>query len=383
LVTVLFTALQDRSFSDFIDAAARLGNGHVTLQHRDYQDLPTLTRTVPDVARLRQLARSDPEVRRAVPRITGQALVVSADDSVGAGFVAYDPALEDATTLSLLGGQVTGRLPRSAADAGVVLGRTLARRLHVELGDKVVYTLTDKHGELVSGMGRVCGLLATGNPSVDGALALLPIDTVRGVLGYGSQEATQLAVFVTDSRRSAAVAARLGAALQPPTTALTWQQVRPELSAFIALKVGGARFLELVILVLVAAGIFNTLFVSVMERTREFGILRALGFARGQLFRLVMWESLWLGLVGLGAGAAVTVGPYWALARRGLDLHAMVGSSSAEVAGVAFDSRLRAGIFPENLLVIAGAILAATLLTGLYPARRAGRVEPVEAIKLV
>ena len=205
----------------------------------------------------------------------------------------------------------------------------------------------------------------------------------REVLGYAPDESSQLALFLSDSRRSAAVAERLGPVLGPQTAALTWEEVRPELSAFIAMKVGGARFMELVIMVLVAAGIFNTLFVSVMERSREFGIMMAIGFTRGQLFRLVVWESFWLGVVGLVAGAAITAGPYFYLRSTGIDLSAMMGGESTEVAGIGFDPMIRFGIFSENLVAIASVILLATLLTGLYPARRAARLEPVESIKLV
>jgi ABC-type lipoprotein release transport system permease subunit len=271
----------------------------------------------------------------------------------------------------------------TAQDEGVVLGSKLAERLQLRLGDRVVYTLTDRSGELVSGMGRLSGTVSSGTPSVDGSLLLLPIDTVRKLLGYAPREATLVAVFLDDSRKSAWAAERLNAALRGKSAALTWDEVRPELSAFIAMKVGGARFMELVILVLVAAGIFNTLLVSVMERSREFGIMMAIGFTRGQLFRLVMWESLWLGLLGLVLGAVLTVGPYLRLASKGLDMTAMVGKDGTEVAGVGFDPHISVGIFPENLVAICLILLFATLLTGVYPARRAGKLEPVAAIKLV
>jgi len=268
-------------------------------------------------------------------------------------------------------------------DRGLFLGEKLAERLRVRVGDKIVYTLTDRRGELVSGMGRLVGVVRTGTQSVDSALLLLPIDTLREVVGYGPREATQVAVFLSDPRQSRSFARRLGARLGPGATAVPWSELRPELAAFVAMKVGGARFLEFVILILIAAGIFNTLLVSVLERGREFGIMLAIGFSRAQLFRLVMWESLWLGLLGLGLGAVLAAGPYVYLSQHGVDLSIMTGGGNVEVGGVGFDSRLKVGIYPENLLIIGLTILGATLLTGLYPARRAGKLEPVEAIKLV
>ncbi|MBN1608890.1 MAG: ABC transporter permease [Polyangiaceae bacterium] len=382
-LAVLFTALQDRSFADFIDTAARLGGGHVTVQHVGYLDTPSLTRTVGDVEPVQRLALKRAHARHAAPRITGQALVASADDNVGAMLVGYDPAQDGPHTLGLLEGLRAGRLFATAHDDGVILGKTLAERLRVNIGDRVVYTLTDKQGELTSGMGRLVGIVSVGTPSLDGGLLLVPIDTLRRVLGYGPREATMVAIFLADSRSSSRAAAQLNRHVGPGLKALTWSEVRPELNAFIAMKVGGARFMELVILALIAAGIFNTLLVSVMERAREFGIMMAIGFSRGQLFRLVVWESLWLGLLGLLAGGLATVGPYFYLARNGVDLSTMTGSGGAEIAGVGFDPHVRVGIFPENLVAIAVIILLVTVVTGLYPAGRAGRLEPVAAIKLV
>jgi ABC-type antimicrobial peptide transport system permease subunit len=149
------------------------------------------------------------------------------------------------------------------------------------------------------------------------------------------------------------------------------------------MKIVSARILELIILVLVAAGIFNTLFVSVMERIREFGIMMAIGFGPATLFSLVMCESLWLGLTGLLLAVGVTAGPYYYLATTGLDAAALVGNGGGEVAGVALSTVIHVDIYPENALMIAAAVLLATLLSGIYPAWRAGRVVPVESIRLV
>jgi ABC-type lipoprotein release transport system permease subunit len=273
----------------------------------------------------------------------------------------------------------------ASADAdGIVLGSVLARNLGAELGDKVVFTLTDRSGEIVAGMERLSGILTTHTPSLDAGLCLLPIDMVRGVLGYGPSEATQVAVFLSDSRRSNAVARRL-ASLIPDVAVMTWDKIRPEIRSFIAMKVGGGRVMITIIALLVAAGIFNTLFVSVMERVREFGIMRAIGYSSGQLFRLVMWESTWLALVGMVVGTAFTLPVYIPLSRHGLDMSKLyeTGDQAVEVAGVGFDMVLRVGIFPEHVAAIAVCVLGATLAAGLYPAWKVGHIEPVESINLV
>ena len=201
-LAVMFTALQDRSFAAFIDTAARLGGGHVTLQHPEYLDSPALTRTVTESSRLEDKALEDPDVARAIQRITGPIMLSSARDSFGAFFIAYDPEREDASTLSLLDGLEEGESFKTSDDPGIILGRKLAQNLGVEMGRKVVYTLMDREGEIVAGMGRLSGVVSTGSPSSDAGLCLLPLGTARRALGYEDDESTLVALFLSDSRRS-------------------------------------------------------------------------------------------------------------------------------------------------------------------------------------
>jgi ABC-type lipoprotein release transport system permease subunit len=383
----LFTGLGDANWRKMIDLAARLGGGHVTLQHAEYLDSPTLSRTVVGTRRLAASALDDPGVARVVSRISGNLMVASASRNYGAGFIAFDPEAEDTSTLSLLDAVAEGELFGSNGRGGIVLGAKLAENLRVRVGHKVVYTLTDKGGEIVQEAVRVTGILRTGAPTVDGALVLLPIDYVRGSLGYGADEAGQVAVFLDDQRAADQVAARLSrqvAGGDERVVALPWHVLQPELAGFIAMKVGGAWIMEAIIMLLVAAGIFNTIFVGVMERMREFGILRALGWTPGQLSRLVLTESALLAAAGIALGVLVTAGPYVYLNRVGVDvMAAMAEGQVAEIAGIAVSTRMFVDIYPENALMIGAAALGATLLSGVYPAWRAGRVDPAETIRLV
>ncbi len=383
MLAVLFTAMQDRNWADMINLAARIGGGHVTLQHPEYLETPTLSRTVQGSGELRDMALRERDVTRAVERIVGQVMLATARENYGAGFVAFDPAVEDTSTFGVIDALVAGKMFASSNDRGIILGQRLAKNLDVELGDKIVYTMTDRDGEIVSGLARLSGIVRTGAPSVDSRLSLLPIDAIRSILGYAPDEATQLAVFVDEQRKTDDVTARLAAHIDDDVAALPWHVNQRELAGFIAVKVGGARFMEILIAVLVAAGIFNTLFVSVMERRREFGIMMAIGWSPGRLFRLIMLESSWLAVLGLLAAAVITAGPYYYLSSTGIDISSMIGGDGTEVAGIAMASVLRVGIYVENVVIIAVAALVATLTSGLYPAWRAGHVNPVETIRLV
>lgn len=382
-LAILLTALQDRNWADMIDLAARLGGGHVTVQHAGWLESATLDRTVTGSAAVAERARGEPDVERVVVRIVGQTLLSTAANSRGAAFVGIDPAAEDSTTLAVMNALAEGSMLEPGDDDGIVLGSRLADNLRVTLGKKVVYNMTDRHGDIVAGLARVSGIVHTGSPGVDGGLCLLPLGTLQRALGYAPDEVTQVAVFIADQRRSDDVAARIGAELPADAVAVPWHENQPELAGFIALKVGGANFMKILIAVLIAAGIFNTLFVSVTERMREFGIMLAIGYSSRDLNTLVMLESLWLGLVGLVVGVILTAGPYLWLGAHGIDMSAMVGEGGAEIAGVGVSSVMKVEIFPVNAVFIAVAALVATLLAGIYPAWKAGRVAPVETIRLV
>ena len=385
-LAIMFTALQDRNWSDMIDLAARLGGGHVSIAHLDYSEIPSLKKTIQDSAALAAIARKQQYVTKVTGRISGSVMLNTAGESYGATFIALDPTVEDKHTLSLLDPDalMEGTMFTTANDKGIILGYKLAENLGVSLGNKIVYTMTDKQGEIISGLARLSGTIKTGAPNLDAGLSLLPLATIQEFVGYAPGEITKLAVFIEDQRKSSEVAERLDDAINMEVAVLPWYRSQPELAAFIALKVGGTRFMSAFIGLLVAAGIFNTLFVSVMERLREFGILMAIGFTPLRLFSLVMMESFWLALLGLVGAAAVTIGPYLYLSSVGIDIGKILDAQGTlDIAGVAMSTTLKVGIFPESVLMICIAAVVATLLAGLYPAWRAGNVAPVEAIKLV
>ncbi len=382
-LAILFTGIGDSTYSDMIDLAAEMGGGHVTLQHPEYLETPSLKRTVRGMHEKMSAVAAVNNVEKVVPRISGQIMLSTAANSVGAFFLAYDPEQESDATISVLDALEEGELFTSSTGSGIILGEGLVKNLEVRMGQKVVYTLTDKHGEIVTGLARLSGIIKTGAASIDNGLCLLPFDTIRETIDYETDETTMLAVFINDQRRSPAIAKQVGALLNDGTVALTWAQTQPDLAGFIAMKVGGSIFFEILIMILVAAGIFNTLFVSVMERVREFGIMMAIGFSPDKLFKLVMWESFWLGVTGFVSGVLVTAWPYYYFATSGIDYSSIIGEGGTDVAGVALDPIMYVRIYPENAIIIAVVIILTTMVSGLYPAWRAGRVAPVEAIKLV
>jgi ABC-type lipoprotein release transport system permease subunit len=382
-LAVWITAISDDSYGNLIEMAARLGGGHLTFQHPDLLETPSLKNTVENADELTALAIEDDEIEKVVTRITGSVLLAAGGNSYGAGFIAIDPKAEDESTLSILEAVREGELFGSTTGRSIVVGQKLADNLGIGIGKKVVYTMTDKHGEIVSELARVTGIIRTGGPTVDSTLCLLPIDSVRTVLGYGENEATQVVAFIGDQRASDRVAARLQEKVTGSTVVLPWTTTQSDLANYVTMDASFNVILEVLILILIAAGIFNTLFMNVMERLREFGIMMAIGFTPLKLFGLVVWESFWIAISGLVLSAIVTAYPYYYFHTEGLDFSSMMGGDNMEMSGIVVEPVVYANIYADHLALIIVVVFIATMLAGLYPAWRASAVVPAESVKLV
>lgn len=381
LLAVTFTGTGDYAYTNMIDASANMGLGHVTVEPRGYNETPSLDKRLQHADDTRARLLHLPGVSNAYVRILGQAMFASAAKNVGGVFLGIDPAAESGTHNLLLRSLVEGELFPAGRGHGAVVGSKLAEKLNLSLGRKLVYTTSDANGDIVSEIARVSGIFRTGADEADGSMVLLPIDAVRDTLNYAPHEASLVAVIVDDQRRAATltqvIAAQVG---NPQREVLPWQRTQPEIAGVVAMDRSGNYISQLLVGLLVAAGILNTLLMSVLERTREFGVMMALGMAPRTLFRLVITESLWLAVLGLLLGVIITVPWFLYLVYVGIDFSAAIGQDYS-AGGVLVDPVLRIRLYRESALAILAGVFTLTLLSGLYPAWRAARVPPVQSLK--
>ncbi len=383
MLAVTFTGSGDYWYTNMINAGATMGLGHITIEPHGYNQTPSLDKRLLNAGEVRKYVLTMRGVSNAIVRIMGQALFASASKTIGGMFLAVDPSQESPDQNLLLRSLIQGQLFPGADGRGIVVGSKMAEKLNLRIGKKLVYTTTDVSGEIVSEIARVTGIFKTGVGEVDGALVLLPINSVRAILHYDDQDATLVAVTVNDQRYAERIRDKIAAAVRNPLReVLTWKQTQTELAGIITMDKSGNYISQVLIGLLIAAGILNTLLMSVLERTREFGVMMAVGMSPATLFKLVLVESFWLALIGLTVGVIITAPWYAYLHYVGLDFSGAIGKDYS-AGGVLVDPIFRIRLYKESIIAILTGVFSLTLLSGIYPAWRAGRTPPVESLKAI
>jgi ABC-type lipoprotein release transport system permease subunit len=196
------------------------------------------------------------------------------------------------------------------------------------------------------------------------------------------QPATRIAIFLDDPDSLPLWKDNVKSAVESDQViAMDWQEMMPQLVQFIIIDDAGNYVFLILILIMVVFGVLNTVLMSVLERTREFGLLRALGLSRRSLLTLVFCESLLLGLLAIVAGWAVGGSIHLWFAHHGIDFTAMMGESGNVMMGAVMDPIIYTELSWDRITQLTTIIFTVTLASGIYPAIKAARVTPVEALR--
>ena len=380
---ILSRTLADGAHEDWIDSGVRLASGHVTFNapgHRDSRSLADRLTTAQVEASLASVADAAvPDPPLASVRVATRGLASSPEGALPALIVGVEPTAELA--LSRLGEEVVaGRYLEDGDRLHAFIGDAMAGRLGVRTGSRMVLTAQTASGEIGGQLVRVVGTYHTGVDALDESLVHIPLATARDWLGV--EGATSVAVLLPHSSFTDPVLEEARAAIDPAGIEVVgWPETLPDLSAALKLDDGGDWAFHIILFIIVALAILNAVFMSVLHRRREMGLLRALGLSGGETGLVVYIEGTLLtvasGIVGVGLGFALV----WLLFRDGLDMSAMM-PEDVNFGGIAFDPVMVPVI--EARQVVQSAVLSAMigLSASLYPAWHAARLDPAESVKV-
>jgi ABC-type lipoprotein release transport system permease subunit len=337
-----------------------------------------------DVGALLAAITGDPRIYAAAPRVYGYGLA-SASHGSSAGVALLGVVPDEEPKVTVLDTQVVkGSYLSRLTPKRVLIGDKLAGVIGVQVGSEIVLLTQAADGSMGNDLYTVGGIFHTGLDALDRGLVLMSLSSLQDLLALEPGRIHEVGIKLYDITDATTVATALGVRLSRllPVRVRAWPELAPELAAYVQFNHGVTFVLILIFFLLAVIGIMNTMLMAVFARTRELGMLMALGMRPGQVVVLIMAEAVGLAGASLIVGGALAAPLLWYLQEHGLDLGGAAGEV-VSVAGVVV-GHLWYGRQDLSAYGQAAAGLAATaLVSALYPAWRAAHFRPSEAIRRV
>jgi len=377
ILLVFMISLQVGMYGMMIDNTLQIFSGHMQVQARGYTDEQKMRQVVPDATRLARRLRRELGVDKIAARGWAFGLASSRERSYGVGVYGVEPDFEPRVS-SVPGLLRAGRYLADPAAYEIVVGAVLARNLKVGVGDELTLLGSGLDGSFAAAVVEIVGVFESGVPDIDRNIAEMPLGAFQEIF-YMNGAAHQVVAMAPSLGEAPKMQARIEAMLPAGEDLVVqdWDALQPGLKQAIQADMSSAFFMYGVLVILVAFSVLNTQLMSVLERTHEFGIVMALGLRAGRLGRLVMLETLLMGVmgfvIGMIAGALVTS---W-FSVNGLSIPGMDEMSAA--------FNLPPRMYPRvgflSAMLGPAVVLVFTLLAAIYPALRLRRLHPVEAMR--
>lgn len=259
----------------------------------------------------------------------------------------------------------------------VLLGEANARKMEVETGDFFVLTVSDNEGESVSRQARIAGIFSSRSEPIDKYMLVVRRSDFSQMLTGEKNALSAITVRGKNLDLSDSIKTRLQKIFSDEESdILTYIELQPEINRMLDLSAQFTGIFYVILLSGFGLTLLNAVLMSVFERTREIGILRAIGTGSSDLFWMVVFESLFLGLIGATVGILIAVPVILYYYFNGLSLAAFAKGMELYGAG----STVFLSVSPENVLIGYVLTIIISFLATIYPALRAVRLIPVKAI---
>lgn len=375
---VFMITLQFGTYQMMIENSLSAYSSHLQIAANGYHDDPKMRNTVADiesfVAEIEQLIADI----KVAPRAETFVLASSEDRSFGLQLAGVDFAAEPRLS-SIPGRIVKGEYLATQQDSGVVIGHIAARNLQVDVGAELTILGSGMDGSFAAAVVTVRGIFDSGIAEIDRSLAQMSLADFQAVFSM-SEHAHRIQLNVPDINQVQTYKNRVQQLLddrQLDYQLLDWQQMNPGIKQAIQSDLASAWVVYGVLILLVAFSVLNTQLMSMLERTREFGIMAAVGLRPISLVKLMFLETAVMAGVGLllGVLAGLCVAAYFACAGFGYPgMEAM--ADRYNLPAKMYPSLTGFSVMLGPVVVFVGCLLAAA-----YPAYRLFKLEPVAAMR--
>jgi len=375
------------SHNQMIRDAVGVYAGHIQIHAKGWEDNKTLEYLIEEPQKVMDAVPDDYRVEGAAPRVGTPGLISRKLVDAGNGssreentqfamLVGMDPAAEK-ELIDLPDKIREGEFLSAEDPDGLILGAELAEALGVKVGDRVLLWTQDYYESLQAKFFFVRGIYRAGSLELDGGYVFAPLASMSSFLKTDNM-LTTVAVRLSDPKYLDAVTKEIESRLDPEVyETLTWEEFMPEIRQYIVFDDVGAYVFLGILVIVVSFGILNTQLMAVLERVKEFGTMLALGAKPRQVAFTVFAECFFMTGVGVVFGNIIGFIAAYINSKIPLNL----AEQSEWLAYFGIDPRMYAQVTWPNFVVCSGIIMGLALLMSLWPALKAARYEPVQALR--
>jgi len=369
---MLMSSVIQGEMGSALESAIHLQTGHIQIRATSYDENKSSLKWEDLVENPDQIASrvaTLDQVQAATPRLFASGFISTGDESTGVRIYGIDP--QSAANDPYREGIISGSFLAGEDREGLLIGQPAAERLHLKAGDKISVSVNTSNGDIQEQTFTIRGVYTTDTYGFDNSTVFLPLAKAQAIT-QTENHASTIVVLLKDTSFTDQVIKAIHA---PNLNVLTWKDLNTLFVEFETMANSYIGFFYLIILAITASVIINTLIMSVYERTREIGILAAIGMRGGRIMGLFLGESILLAIGGVLMGLALGVFAVYLFNIKGF----YVGNMGLN--GILVSDTIRARLTADNTIRVSVMTFIATILSGLYPAVMASRMEPITALR--
>jgi ABC-type lipoprotein release transport system permease subunit len=366
-------AFMDGSYNNVINMFTRNQLGHIQIHHHEYTDRPALYRTIDDYEEVGRALEGIDRVEAWAPRVFSAGLASVGNKSAGVRIIGVDPVRETAAT-RFDKKIVEGNGFSSEAAYEALLGKGLAKRMGADIGGEIVIVSQGADGSVANDLYTIKGILDSGNEMEDQMSLYLHLADAQELLVLEGR-IHQIAIVSNNVRGLYRLSDSIAAAIaRPELTVEPWQEFAKSFYDAMKADQKGNWISLVVITMLVAIGVLNTVLMTVLERTREYGLMRAIGTRPRQVFGLVMIEVFEMAVLSVAAGFIAAYALNYTFSIAGIPI------PPVEYGGVTF-KEMFTEINTRSFSIPLMSVVLSAVFISVFPALKAARTQPAAAMR--
>ena len=364
----------DGTYNNIINLFTKGWLGHIQIYYKDYLDKPSIYKMIENYKQIGEKISKIKGVENWTPRIFSAGLASLKEKTSGVRIIGIDPRKEDQTT-GFHKKIVKGNYFKDGLKNQVLLGKGLANILHAKIGDKIVLVSQGADGSIANDFFNIVGFVSTDDEMYDRNSFYIPLKDTQEFLSLDNS-VHEIAVTVKNVKKVKEISKKIVKILHNSEFSVSpWQEFAKDFYKAMKADKGGMWISLFVIILVVAVGVLNTVLMAVLERLREYGLLKALGTRPEDIILLILYETNIIAVFSIIMGSLIALAVNYYFSIHGIEL-----SQSFTYGGMNF-TKMITEINLRSFTIPAVTVLLTASIVGFFPALKAAKTDPVKSLR--